>query len=138
MTKVFSNEPIKFETGQMKLKVELRPFVPPRMNQETRAVFLRYGKIDTKKFLKGRKGKADDDIDMDDVADFKDGIPAEIINEINDITIKRMVVEIDGKKGEDAFEFIMNEIPQEDYDQILDECNKISKDTDLDEAKKKD
>lgn len=111
------------------------------MGQETRAVFLRYGRMDPDKMQAQSKAAKTDkkvaEMEISDVASFKDGIPAEVINEINDITIRRMVMSIDGKTGEQAFDFIMDDLRQEDYQQIIEKCNEISAQTQLDDDQKK-
>lgn len=129
MTDTNSNEPIKFKTTNGH-SVTLRPFVPPRMANETRAVFLRYARLN--KEVLGDRAK---DISTDDI-DFKDGIPAEIINEINEITMRRMVMEIDGKTGEEALNYMLDDIRQVDNNEIVLKCNEISKATSVNAEKK--
>lgn len=123
-----THEPIELTTTNGH-KAKLRPFVPPRMSNEARAVFLRHAKMNPK-VLKGEASGTPDDVQ------FADGIPAEIINEINDITLKRMVLEIDGKTGDDAYNYMLDDIMQEDYMEIITKCNEISKATTVSEEKK--
>lgn len=130
MIDITSNEPIKLETKNGH-KVTLRPFVPPRMSNETRGVFLRYAKMNPNI----AKGKVDED-DSSANIEFKDGIPAEIINEINEITLRRMVLEIDGKTGDEVLNYVLDHIRQEDYLEIVNKCNEISQATTLTDQKK--
>lgn len=137
MTEVSQNDPIKITTPNGHI-VTLRPFVPPRLRQKTRAVFLRYGSMDYKKAQQeNAKGKKAKDIDVNDMTDFKDGIPAEVINEINDITLQIMVISIDEVPKEETFDFIMDNIREADYDVIVKKCNEISELTTLNEDTKK-
>lgn len=128
MTDVNSNEPVELTTKNGH-KAKIRPFVSPRMSNEARAVFLRHAKMNPK-VLKGEASGTPDDVQ------FADGIPAEIINEINDITLKRMVLEIDGRTGDEAYNYILDDIKQEDYLEIITKCNEISKATTATEEKK--
>jgi hypothetical protein len=123
-----NNEPVDITTPNGH-KVKIRPFVPPRMSNETRGVFLRYAKMNPD-IVKGKVTSEADTIE------FKDGIPAEIINEINDITVKRMVLQVDDVTGDGVLDHILDNLRDEDYRAIVDKCNEVSKATTLDDQKK--
>lgn len=129
MTDTNSNEPIKLTTTNGH-KVVIRAFVPPRMAGETRDVFLEYAKLNPNA-LKGEIAE-----ESAGNLDFKDGIPATIIGRINEITLRRMVISIDEKTGDEAFDFMMDDIRQVDNREIIEKCNEVSKATSLSPEKK--
>lgn len=130
MTDVNSNEPVVLKTKNGH-DVVLRAFVPPRMTNETRGVFLRYAKMNPN-ITKGKLAEEDAGNEIQ----FKDGIPAEIINEINEITLRRMVISVDNITGDGVLDHILDNLRQEDYMEVINKCNEISTATTLTEEKK--
>jgi hypothetical protein len=134
-------ENVVITTPQGGHTVELRPFATGRLRKETRGVFLKYVSVDGTKF----SGKSQDQLknlgDDSDFTKFADSIPAEVMNEIKELTVKNMVVTIklaDGRVSNDRETFVdtcldMSDI---DYDFIVAECDKIAGSSDLSDKKK--
>lgn len=133
----FSSDPVDFETPVAKHKIVLKGYVTARMQLATRGVFLGHTKIN----MKGMQGKSEAEIKNmkeDELTRFDDEIPASVINEINEITLRHMIISIDGQKGtqQEMLDTVL-EMPPEDYEAIIEKCNDISKSTSLSDTKKK-
>lgn len=128
---ITTNEPVKLTTKNGH-EVTIRPFAPPRLTRKNRALFLAHASID-KNVLRGRKGKEDDN-----GMEFKEGIPASIVESMEDNLMRTMVLDINGKTGDDAFNFLMDEVYDQDYQQIKDKCQEIYDKTTVGDKQKKD
>lgn len=133
----FSTEPVNVKTPVAGHDVVLKGFVTARMQLATRGVFLRYTHLN----MGATKGKTKDQIekmDQSELTSFSDEIPAEVINEINELTLQYMVLKVDGQDvNKDTVLDIVLEYPPEDYEFLVAECNKISKSSSVSDADKK-
>ncbi len=130
----FNTENVEMETPTAKAKVVLKGYVTARMQLATRGVFLRHTKLN----MKATAGKTADQVKAmkdEDLTSFDDNITAEIINEINEITVKQMVISVNGETA-DVLELCLD-LPPEDYEAIVAKCSEISGETSLDDATKK-
>lgn len=115
-------------------KVLLKAFPPAQMSLETRAQYLKYVKIDPKKAV-GKDEKTMTDEEKSDIAAF-DSIPASAIAEIKDISIKHMVLSIDGDPTN-----VLDRVKAmhlNDYNFIVEKIDEIDKKTSLTDSEKKD
>lgn len=127
------DQPIELITPKGKNKVLIRPYATARLRKATRGVFLKYASLDTAAF-KGKSEKEIKEMNTGDLTKFKDEIPAEVVNDINESTIQYMVLEVDGKT--EGLVDICLDMRDEDYNAIIEKCNEIAAETDLSEEKK--
>lgn len=139
MTKVtassFSEKEIITPFGQHKIK--LAAFPPAEMSLQTRAVMLEHMTFDPNK-LKGKDQKQLKAMKDEDTTDFVEftQIPASAMAEIKNISIKHMVLSVDGNP-DNILERILK-MHLNDYNFIVNEIDAIDKATSLDEDEKKD
>lgn len=127
------SEPIEFVTPIAKSKVMIRPYATARLRKATRGVFLKYASLDTAMF-KGKSEEQIKDMNTGDLTKFKDEIPAEVVNDINEATIKYMVISVDGSTDEVVDTCL--DMRDKDYDALIEKCNEIAGQTDLSDEKK--
>lgn len=127
------DKPVELTTPKGGAKVQIRPYATARLRKATRGVFLKYASLDTAAF-KGKSEKEIKEMNTGDLTKFQDEIPAEIVNEINEATIKYMVISVDGKT-EDLVDVCLD-MRDEDYNAIIEKCNEVAGETDLSEEKK--
>ncbi len=133
-TTKYSTDPVTVKTPVAGAEIVLKGYVTARMQLATRGVFLRHTKLN----MSATKGKNEAQIKAmkdEDLMTFDDDISAEIMNEVNELTVQHMVISVNGKTEDLLNECL--ELPPEDYDFIIKECNKISEATSLDDASKK-
>lgn len=134
-------ENVVITTPQGGHTIELRPFATGRLRKETRGVFLKYVSVDGRKF----SGKSQEQLknigDDSDFTKFADEIPAEVMNDIKELTVKNMVLSIKLATGQivndrETFVDTCLDMSDVDYDYIVAECDKIAKSSDLSDKKK--
>lgn len=128
-----SNDPIKFVTPVAGQTIMLRPFVPARLRIEVRKLILRNASISLKKASKAKNQKELEAMDIGELTNLDD-VPADVIEDINVLTAKTMVISIDGKT-DDIEDELLN-MRQEDYDAIIKKSNEISAESSVDDKKK--
>ena len=133
---------IKITTPVEGAEIELRPFPTARMQQAQTAIFLRYSKVDVKKAqeqskinaLAGNK-KVDDN---SDAVDFSE-LPGSALQEINQLTVQNFVLKINGNdygNNKDAIIEACLDMHAKDFQFILDKCNEINAEAQVDDSKK--
>lgn len=128
-------EPVHFTTTKDKHELKLRPFPPQRLNKEARDITLRHGHINTKTMQEKSEGD-ENDFSIDDMN--LDDVPATTLSEIEELMIRYLVIEIDGYKANDAFEYIMMDVHPQAYDEIREKCDEIHRNSELGEDEKKE
>lgn len=115
-------------------KILLKPFPPAQMSLETRAQYLKYVSIDPSDMV----GKDKDKMTKEQQASLAkfDRIPAEAMADIKEITIKHMVLSVDGNPDDCLTRIKAMHI--NDYNFIIDEIDKIDRATSLSDDEKKD
>jgi hypothetical protein len=125
-------EPIEVKTPKTGSTVVIRAFASARLQQALRNLFLKKGKLDVDTMQKqAGQGK---EVKPSEIAEFE--LTADIITESQNVTVEHMVISVNGKT-ENVLEAILD-MPQEDYDFILAEVEKVTKDSTLDDPKKKE
>lgn len=131
-----SNELVAFTLPVSEQKVMLRPYTTARMRQATTAIFLRYSKIN----MKDVQGKSEEELKKadSDVVNIDD-LPGTAITEINEVTVKNFVISIDGNEyggDRDAILEACLDMHTDDFDALVNECNRINKESTLSDQKK--
>lgn len=118
-------------------KILLAAFPPAEMSLQTRAVMLSHMSFDPSK-MQGKDKKQIKEMNEEDTKEFVDfdRIPASSMAEIKDISIKHMVLSVDGDPTDPLGKIKKMHI--NDYNFIVNEIDAIDKATSLDDDEKKD
>lgn len=118
-------------------KILLAAFPPAEMSLQTRAVMLSHMSFDPAK-LKGQDQKKLKAMKEDEAQSFVEytQIPASAMAEIKDISIRHMVLSVDGDPSDPLA--AIKKMHIKDYNFIVGEIDAIDKATSLDDDEKKD
>jgi len=132
---------IKITTPVEGAEIELRPFPTARMQQAQTAIFLRYSKVDVKKAQEQSKANelsGNKSVDNSDAVDFSE-LPGSALQEINQLTVQNFVLKINGNDyagNKDAIIEACLDMHAKDFQAILDKCNEINAEAQVDDSKK--
>lgn len=132
---------VELTTPVAEQKIVLRPYPTARMQQAQSAIFLRYSKVDVKEAQKqaeAQKANPGNKADNDKVVDISE-LPGSALQEINQLTVKNFVLSIDGNEyggDKDAILEACLDMHTSDFQAILDRCNEINAEAQVDDAKK--
>lgn len=131
---------VELTTPIAEQKIILRPYPTARMQQGQSAIFLRYAKVDVKKAqdqaADQKAGKPA--TENDNPVDISD-LPGSALQEINSLTVKNFVLSIDGNEYNGDKEAILEaclDMHANDFQAILDRCNTINAESQVDDSKK--
>lgn len=131
---------VELTTPIAEQKIVLRPYPTARMQQGQSAIFLRYAKVDVKKAqdqaADQKAGKAANE--NDNPVDISD-LPGSALQEINSLTVKNFVLSIDGNEYAGDKEAMLEaclDMHATDFQAILDRCNQINAESQVDDSKK--
>jgi hypothetical protein len=114
-------------------EVFIRPHSTARYSQAVRGVILKDRNIDISNL---KEDDPEAEKKLQEALDLKT-LPAEALNELTNLQVKHLVISIGSKKADevDIVEVALD-LPEEDYDFLTAECDKVTKKSKLDSKKK--
>lgn len=124
-------ENIKITTPEG-VAIELKPYLDARTSQANKGIYLGYAKVNMKQAIAdaqaGKEASGADAVNFDD-------LPASVMTEVKNSTIRGMVMSVDGNNFDGDKDQILDavlDLPESEYDFIQSEIDKIVGGTTLD------